>query len=260
MKNTGRKLTRRELEKLPREPLHIARNNTKADVYKLEWPPGSGQFAVLKDMKSRPAWFRLGAGRWFVGREFRALRALDGIEGVPRVLARPDRDCLLMEWRAGTPVMEWKSGEVSPESLQKIAEIVAQAHARGVVHSDLHRSNILLTPQGQITLIDWATASVYNPKRSKIKNFTFEEWKTLDIRAVAKLKARHAPESVSETEKDALLNGSKLYRLVRGAGFKIRRLLGHDRAKSPEFAAERYKQFVERGQNERGHKKSGDEA
>lgn len=250
MKNSPPKNpTRRELELLPREPLHIARNNTKADVYKMEWPPGSGQFAVLKDMAARPAWFRLGAGRWFIGREFRALRALDGIEGVPRALAKPDADCVLMEWRAGTPIMDWKMGAVPVEALEKIAQIVAQAHARDVIHGDLHRSNVLLTEEGQVTLIDWATAGVFGAKLGAAKRFTLGEWKVIDVRAVAKLKARHAPQSVSEAERDALLNGSKLYRTVRGAGFKIRKLLGHNRTKSPEFTAQRYQRLVDRAEN-----------
>ncbi len=243
------KPTRRVLEALPREPLHIARNNTKADVYKLEWPPDSGQFAVLKDMKLRPAWFRLTVGRWFIAREFRALRALDGIEGVPRALARPDADCVLMEWRAGTPVMDWKMGMVPVESLEKIAEIVAQAHSRGVIHGDLHRSNVLLTEAGDVTLIDWATAGVFGAKTGVFKRFTLGEWKVIDVRAVAKLKARHAPESVSAAEKSALLHGSKLYRAVRGAGFTLRKWLGHDRAKSPEFAAARYQRLIERARD-----------
>ncbi len=249
--------SRREIEALPREALHVARNTTKADVYKLEWPPGSGHFAVLKDMKNRPAWFRLGAGRWFLSREFRALRKLSGIEGVPRAIAKPDPDCVLMEWRAGTPIMDWKMGAVSAESLEKIAQIVQQSHARGVVHGDLHRSNVLLTPEGQITLIDWATAGVFRARRGAFKSFTFAEWTALDVRAVAKLKARHAPESVSRAEKDALLNGSKIYRIVRSAGFKFRQMLGHNRAKSPEFAAERYKRLVERGQVDSGQTDSG---
>ncbi|PQV65381.1 RIO1 family protein [Abditibacterium utsteinense] len=255
-----KKPTRREIEALPREALHIARNSTKADVYKLEWPPASGEFAVLKDMKKRPAWFRLSAGRWFLRREFRALQKLKGIDGVPRALAKPDADCVLMEWRAGTPLMDWKAGEVSAHSLQFVAEIVAKCHARGVIHGDLHRSNVLLTPEGQITLIDWATAGVFSARRNALKGFTFAEWKVLDVRAVAKLKARHAPDSVSEAEKEALLNGSKLYRFIRTAGFKIRKLFGHQRTKSPEHAAQRYKKFVESGAAKQNHKKSGDEA
>ena len=243
-----KKPTRRDLGGLSLEPLHIARNSTKADVYKLEWPPQSGNFAVLKDMKNRPAWFRLTAGRWFLCREFLALRALDGVAGVPRAISRPDRDCLLMEWRAGTPVMDWAMGTVPDDALAQIASILEQVHSCGVIHGDLHRSNILLTPQGQVTIIDWATAGVFRSRRSAAKQLTFAEWVTLDIRALAKLKARHAPESMSEREKDALLSGSKIYRFVRSAGFKIRRLFGHRRAKSPDHAAARYKSFVENAQ------------
>ena len=242
------RLSRRTLESLEKEALHIARNATKADVYRFEWPPQSGRFVVLKDMKRRPAWFRLTAGRWFVRREFLALRALKGIEGIPRAVARPDADSLVMEWRPGTPVMDWKMGSVPVEALEKAAQIIAAAHRRGVIHGDMHRSNVLLTTEGEVTVIDWATAGVFGRRRSFRKNLTFEEWCTLDVRAVAKLKARHAPHSVSDEEKDALLNGSKIYRLVRKAGFQLRKLFGHQRAKPPEFAAERYKRLVERGQ------------
>lgn len=240
------KLTRRRLETLPTEALHVARNTTKADVYRFQWPPASEQFAVLKDMRARPLWFRLLAGRFFVRREYRALRALQNIEGVPRLIARLDADGLVMEWRAGTPLMDWKDGTVAPQSLEKVAQIIAAAHARGVVHGDLHRSNVLLAPDGEVTLIDWATAAVFPAKRGAVKGFTFEEWRALDVRALAKLKARHAPQSLSQAEKSVLLGGSKIYALVRGAGFKIRRLLGHRKATSPAEAAARYQQLVER--------------
>jgi tRNA A-37 threonylcarbamoyl transferase component Bud32 len=242
------RLTRREFEALPREALHVARNATKADVYRFEWPVGSGQFVVLKDMKTRPAWFRLLAGRIFLSREYRALRALDGIEGIPRAIARPDADSLVMEWRPGVPVMDCNKEEVRLPALEEVAEIISQAHARGVIHGDLHRSNVLLTPDGEVTLIDWATGGIFGPNRRGAKAWTFEEWRALDIRAVAKLKARYAPQSVTEAEKDVLLNGSKVYRLVRGVGFKVRSLLGHKHTKSPEFAAARYKSFIEHNQ------------
>lgn len=242
------RLTRREMESLPREALHIARNSTKADVYRFEWPPASGQFVVLKDMKARPAWFRFTAGRLFLRREHRALRALEGIQGIPRAIARPDADSLVMEWHGGTPVMDWKMGAMPVESIEKAGQIIAQAHARGVVHGDLHRSNILLTETGEVTLIDWATAGVFGTRRVKAKDFTFEEWRALDVRAIAKLKARHAPLVISDEEKDLLINGSKIYRLIRTAGFKIRRALGHKKAKSPESAAARYEKFIKNAQ------------
>jgi hypothetical protein len=237
--------TRRELEALPGEPLHVARNSTKADVYKLEWPPDSGEFAVLKDMKKRPAWFRLTAGRWFLAREFRALRALEGTPGVPRAIARPDADCLLMEWRPGTPVMEWKLGSVPVAALEDIARLIARAHELGVVHGDLHRSNVLLTPEGEVTLIDWATAGVFPASRGVLKKWTFAEWAALDRRSVAKLKARHAPKTLTDAEKEVLFHGSKIYRLVRGAGFWVRHKLGHQRAKPPEVAAQRYQHLID---------------
>lgn len=239
-------LTRARLAELELEPLHVARNNTKADVYRFEWPPASGRYAVLKDMKPRPAWFRLTGGRVFLRREYRALKALEGIAGVPRALARPDADAIVMEWHSGTPAMNSENGAMSEAALENVARIIAAAHARGITHGDLHRSNVLLAEDGGVTLIDWATAGVFGLRRRGSKAFTFAEWCAIDLRAVAKFKARHAPHCLSPHEKDLLLNGSKIYRLVRTAGFKIRKMLGHTRAKPPERAVSRYQRVIER--------------
>lgn len=244
-------LSRRALGALEKQPLHIARNATKADVFRFEWPPGSGRFAVVKDMRARPAWFRLGAGRLFLMREYRALRALQGIEGVPRALGRPDFDALVMEWHAGAPVMKRPAGDMPVAALEEVARIVAAAHARGVTHGDLHRSNVLLDENGRVTLIDWATAGVFGSQRRGLKAITFQEWCALDVRAIAKLKARHAPQLLSPQETEVLLHGSKIYRLVRNAGFHIRRALGHQRAKPAEFASARYQKFIENAQTEK---------
>jgi tRNA A-37 threonylcarbamoyl transferase component Bud32 len=238
-----KKLTRAVLSGLQLEPLHVARNGTKADVYRFEWPRESGRYAVLKDMSVRGAWFRLIAGRIFIWREYRALRALEGIEGIPRAIAQLDADSFVMEWRPGKPIMKWEKDKVTVEILDGLAHIVEQAHARGIIHGDLHRSNILISEEGTTTVIDWATAGVFGNKRSGLKAFTFKEWCSLDRRAVAKLKARHAPHSLTAEELE-LLNGSKMYRLIRTAGFRIRRMFGHRNTHSPEMAIARYKDLA----------------
>lgn len=236
-------LTRAVISGLPLEPLHVARNGTKADVYRFEWPQGSGEYAVFKDMSVRAGWFRFTAGRWYIRREFRALTALKGIDGIPRAIAQPDADSFVMEWRPGKPIMKWDRDKVTVDFLDRLAKIVEEAHSRGIIHGDLHRSNILISEDGIITVIDWATAGVFGKRRLGYKAFTFEEWKSLDRRAVAKLRARHVPQSLSE-EEIQLLGGSAVYRLVRGAGFRLRKLVGHRNADPPERGIARYKDLA----------------
>lgn len=214
------KLTRRRLETLPLRSIHRARNWSKANVSVVEWPTASGQSVVVKDLKRSPLWFRIVAGRHFLRREWAALRALRGLDGVPEPIARIDADAIAIEHCAGQPATSLGDGSLSPESLRRIEELVTTFHARGVVHGDLHGDNVLVDEQGDITLIDWATASVFYPSARGAKKWTFEEWAALDDRAVAKLKVRHAPQLVSPRERDILLNGgSRIYRTVK--------LLGH---------------------------------
>ncbi|HEX9997095.1 MAG TPA: RIO1 family regulatory kinase/ATPase [Abditibacterium sp.] len=226
------------------ESLHTARNWSKADVSRLEWPSASRNWVVIKDMSGRPLWFRLTAGRYYLKREFRALKALEGVEGVPRALSLLTPDILVMEWKAGTPASKLREkGEFSTESLQKLSALLAEIHARGVTHGDLHRDNVLVEENGAVALIDWATASVFKKQNSMalnpLKMWTRREWMALDRRAVAKLKARHAPEMLDATENDLLLNGSSLSQAIRKTGYFLRRLAGKNAPSSPAEARRR---------------------
>src|ERR1044072_9063230 len=80
---TSQSLSRADLAKIALKPLHIARNWSKADVLIGEWPEGSGQRVVLKDLKPCSLWFRLLAGRYTQAREWRALVALQDLPAVP---------------------------------------------------------------------------------------------------------------------------------------------------------------------------------
>src|SRR5690606_27742381 len=97
------RLTRRKLEKLPRESIHKARNWSKADVSIAEWPPQSGRRVVVKELKNRPLWYRVLAGRYLLRREWNTLCALRDLDGVPSPVARPDSDTIVMEFFPGKP-------------------------------------------------------------------------------------------------------------------------------------------------------------
>lgn len=234
------------------ESLHSARNWSKADVSRLQWPANSGNWVVVKDMSARPLWFRLVAGRYFLRREWRALQALDGIEGVPRVFALLSPDILVMEWCAGTPASRMRTrAKITAPMLEKLGLLMAQSHARGVTHGDLHRENVLIAENGAVCVIDWATASVFGAQFNPLKAWTKREWKDLDTRAVAKLKAYHAPETLSAREKKLLLSGSGLNKVVRGAGRVFRALIGHKSVSSPAEARRRLERDLASAEREK---------
>jgi hypothetical protein len=111
---------------------------------------------VRKDFSRRGPLARL-AGRLMLNREQRALVRADGIPGVPRFLARPDRYALLITRVEGAPINTLKAGDVDESYIAKLAELFTALHARGVAHGDAHHRNILAYGN-EPGLVDFATA------------------------------------------------------------------------------------------------------
>lgn len=212
------------LQAVDRRVLHAARNETKAIVSLVEWPPASAEVVVVKDLSSRALWFRLLAGRWLLSREWKTLEFLAGTPGVPAPVARLDADALAMKHCAGDSFLHFAPGELPASAVRELERMVEQLHARGVTHGDLHRDNILLDSAGSVSVIDWATACVFGPDRRGLKTWTWREWQALDLRALAKIKARYAPELLCPEEKLRLENGgSPVALFIRRAGTLFRR-------------------------------------
>lgn len=215
------KLTRQDLQTIPLESLHRARNWSKADVFGGE---REGVRFVVKDFKRAPWWFKPFA-RSFLKREWKALRELEGLSGVPRALAMPDADAIVIEHAPGVQMQKMQSRTVPRESLERLIELVQEVHTRGVTHGDLHQQNVLIDEQGGICLIDWATAHIWKRShggRSRLQ----EEFCALDRRALAKIKVHHGHDLVTDEDLRLLREGaSRAYRAVkklRGVGEKLR--------------------------------------
>ncbi|HVF09313.1 MAG TPA: phosphotransferase, partial [Abditibacteriaceae bacterium] len=229
-----RRLTRRELEHLTLRQLHTPRNWSKADIFVGDWPPGSGQRVVVKDLKNRPLWVRLLGGRYMLRREWQVLCILRDMAEVPQPIARPDADAIVIEYRQGKSVMRFARNTLPVEFLEQVEKFVKALHARGVTHGDLHKDNILVEEDGSVAFIDWATANAFGPRPHGLKARIFAEWRALDRRALAKLKALHAPRTVTPDEREMLLHGgSRLYRGIkrlRHIGEKLRNVHKRDLA------------------------------
>jgi hypothetical protein len=118
-----------------------------------------GRRVVVKDFGGCAPWVRATLGRWLVGRELRAYRALAGHPSVPRLLARVDGCAFVLEYRPGRHLSRRVRPSLPPDFVARLEEAVAEMHRRGVVHLDLrHRDNVLVDESGAPVLLDFASA------------------------------------------------------------------------------------------------------
>ncbi|MCA8979563.1 MAG: phosphotransferase [Planctomycetes bacterium] len=159
--------------------------------------------------------------RALMRRERRALRALDGMCGVPRVVedaraaSAPSADgtvprvkhVLLRSWIAGAPLHR---AEALPEDYFELLDaLVHELHARGVCHNDLHKEqNLVVDPSGRPALIDFQLASVHASGGR-----LFESRVRDDLRHVQKHRRRYTRDGRGPRGVDAR----------RGAGHGVRR-------------------------------------
>ena len=61
------------------------------------------------------------------------------------------------------------------EVLEQIAQALAYAHAHGVAHRDIKPENILIGPYGEVLLMDWGLAKVWNKDGESIDESAHEE-------------------------------------------------------------------------------------
>jgi len=111
----------------------------------------------------------------------------------------------------------------------------------------LHGGNILVDNLGDVSLIDWATASFFGPHPTGPKAVSFANWRALDERAFLKVKLSHAPHSITPREREILLNGpSALYRLVKNLRFMLQKLRGKNPSRKWMYVSAEIREMLEK--------------
>lgn len=124
--------------------------------------------------------------RQLLARERHALARCAGLEGVPQ----------LVESAGGAEVLERTHLDGEPlhrcthlpiDFFERLEELVALLHARGVAHNDLHKEqNIIVRADGRPGLIDFQLASVHSAGSSSLARRAID-----DLRHVAKHRRRY---------------------------------------------------------------------
>ena len=165
--------------------------------------------------------------RWFSGRvarrEARALRVLDGVVGVPRLL-RDEAGVLERSFIAGKPMQEAQPRD--PAWFRAARRLVLAMHARGVAHNDLAKEpNWLVTDAGTPAVIDFQLAW-FGSRRSGF----FRLLAMQDLRHLLKHKRTYCPQALTPVERRVLARRSWLARtwkatFKRGYWLVTRKLL-----------------------------------
>ncbi len=185
----------------------------------------NGAEAVLKDYSRADPWFRRLVGPLSVRREARALAQLDGARGVPRLLRVVDREALLLEYIPGTSTREVPPGGLPPQFFERFYRLVERLHEHGVAHCDLRsRGNVLVGADGEPHVVDFVAHFRRGRRWNPVTRWLYDKFCEADRVAVARLKRSHAPELLTEAEKQALARDRKtpLERAARFVGKSVR--------------------------------------
>jgi predicted Ser/Thr protein kinase len=139
-------------------------------------------------------------GRLLLARERRALAALDGLDGVPRLLplaaGEDSARVLRRSFVPGVPL--WAASHLPRDWFEHLEALVRAVHARGVCHNDLHKEqNLLVRPDGKPALIDMQLASLHAGTGRVFRVRAAE-----DLRHVDKHRRRYLRRGAPKTDAD----------------------------------------------------------
>ena len=151
----------------------------------------------MKDYGRRPFWFRNTVGRFVISREVTIYGALDGLSGIPRFFGRVGGLAFVVERIEGLPISGFRKRGLPDGFLERLRDLIAAMHGRGVVHWDLRqRRNILVGADGDPYVIDFASGVRFPPG-----SFIHRLASLPDISALAKLKEKHAPHAITSEDR-----------------------------------------------------------
>ncbi|MGI9234585.1 MAG: RIO1 family regulatory kinase/ATPase [Woeseiaceae bacterium] len=163
---------------------------------------------ILRDTNSARWWLKWLA-RALLRREAAGLRALEGLDGMPRLL-RCGGGQLARSYVAGMPMHVAKPS--APAYFRSAMRLLRRMHRAGVVHNDLAKEpNLLVRDDGTAAFIDFQLAGVSHA-RGRLFRMAARE----DIRHVLKHKRTYCPQELTTRELGILARPSTFSRAWMG--------------------------------------------
>ena len=162
-----------------------------------------GRRALLKNFAHEGALFRKSLGRIMAIREARAYRRLARVEGVPQLLGRLLPDGLVIEYFGDSTLARNAGNRLSPDFFERLSTLLRCVRARGVLHGDIGH-NVLHSDNGRPLLVDFGASFVIPPMPPRLRAAILDYVEFHDERAIVKLKARSAPNLMTDTDQQVL--------------------------------------------------------
>ena len=169
-----------------RQPIKKPRNFTKANILVQN---RNGNKIVIKDYRKRSFLIRSLYGRYTLKNEAKAYSHLSGVEGIPRFFGFEEKHALKLEYINGKPLSSFKRGEVPEAVFSKLERILSSMHSKGVVNCDLHRSNVLITPDWEVYVVDFASS--FFTDHADNPGLFFRGLRDLDVHSFERMKCRY---------------------------------------------------------------------
>lgn len=209
-----------------RSQIYRQASNTRPEVSLIELD--DGRRAVLKDFNQGHKWFGLLFGPLMIWREARALRRLDGVVGVPRLLARPNSRAVLIDFVAGETAKTMPKDQLGQDFFDRVTKRVEAMHARGIAHCDLRSGgNTIIDNDHNPHFVDFVGHWQRGARWNLVWRWIFRKFCIADHIAVIRLKRRLAPALITP-EDEQQLHLDRNHPLARGArfvGHGIRKIL-----------------------------------
>ncbi|TBR40495.1 MULTISPECIES: RIO1 family regulatory kinase/ATPase [Dyella] len=197
----------------------------KADeLGRIELVRDGDRTVIRRDIAAARWWARLFAWR-AARREARALRKLDGLDGVPALLGWNGHE-LLRSYIAGAPMQQSQPRDRA--YYRDALRLLAALHRRGIVHNDLAKEpNWLVRDDGRPALVDFQIAWTRG-RRGPLFRLLARE----DLRHLLKHKRTYCPEALSARQRAILQTPaahSRFWRATFKPVYKLvaRRIFGY---------------------------------
>jgi len=146
--------------------------------------------------------------RWWVRsimrREIQNYRLLQDTGAIPRYLGQYGPTAFLMEWVDGLQLRRRLPQELKDLAVDGLERSLGILHERKFVHLDLHqRLNTLVSKQGQVWLVDLGQG--IDCSRGPVRRLLFPWLAAIDRRAIVKFRARYAPHTLPEADRERLV-------------------------------------------------------